>query len=70
MRYLLSNSFNDCSFDHDIDVQACTMDGTSTNFSAMKKFGCQLNGGMNQMSGKFNYKVMAIYACNKFRKEK
>ena len=50
----LSRALDMC-FDHDIDVQACTMDGTTTNFSAMKKFGCKFNGGLNEMSGKFNH---------------
>ena len=31
------------------------MDGTSTNFSAMRKFGCQFTGGIEKMTGKFNY---------------
>ena len=45
----------DMCLDHNIDVQALTMDGTSTNFSAMRKFGCHFSGGIEKMTGKFNY---------------
>ena len=31
---------------HELDVLAVTMDGTSTNFSAMRKFGCKLGGAL------------------------
>ena len=31
------------------------MDGPSTNFAAMKKFGCKFTGKLDKMTGKFNY---------------
>jgi hypothetical protein len=42
----------DLCFSHELDVTVVTMDGTSTNFSAMKKFGCTLTGSLEKMSGK------------------
>ena len=49
---LLSRALDLCA-QYEIDVQALTMDGTSTNFSAMKKFGCKVAGKLDSMTGKF-----------------
>ena len=46
----------DLCAENEIDVQALAMDGTSTNFAAMKKFGCKFAGGVEKMSGKFTHK--------------
>ena len=45
----------DLCLSYDIDVHAVTMDGTSTNFSSMRKFWCKLAGSLDSMTGKFNY---------------
>ena len=45
----------DLCFSHELDVVAVTMDGTTTNFAAMRKFGCVLTGSLEKMSGKFTY---------------
>ena len=45
----------DLCLDHELDVLAVTMDGTTTNFSAMRKFGCKLGGALDKITGKFTY---------------
>ena len=54
LQAILARALDMCH-DHNIDVQALTMDETSTNFSAMRKFGSTFKGGLDKMTGKFSY---------------
>ena len=45
----------DESIAHKLKVRVITMDGTTTNLSAMKLFGCQIDGKTGVMDGSFKY---------------
>ena len=65
--YVLANKINadnlhclirkslDLSVEHNIKVRAVTMDGTSTNFSAMKQFGCKAGTDLELLDGSFDF---------------
>ena len=46
----------DLSVEQNILVRVVTMDGTSTNFSAMKMFGCVIGENSDLLDGSFSYK--------------
>ena len=54
LQFLLSRALDLCQH-YNLKVRAITMDGTHTNMSAMKRFGCDLSASMETLSGKFNY---------------
>jgi hypothetical protein len=45
----------DLSIEHDINVKTVTCDGTPTNFSTMRKFGCKIGKTLEQLDGTFVY---------------
>ena len=51
---LLSRTL-DLSIIHKLKVRSITMDGTSTNFSSMRLFGCKLGKSLDQIDGSFAY---------------
>ena len=40
---------------HSLAIRGITMDGTSTNFSAMRKFGCKLGKSLESINGEFTF---------------
>ena len=43
------------AFDHDLEVKTVTCDGTSTNFSTMKRFGCKIGNQKELLDGTFSF---------------
>ena len=48
------------AFDHDLEVKTVTCDGTSTNFSTLKRFGCKIGNQKELLDGTFSYKGKTI----------
>ena len=46
---------------HDLKVQPVTCDGTTTNFSALKKFSCVLGDSLDSIDGVFTFENEHIY---------
>lgn len=46
---------------HSIKVRSVTCDGTTTNFSALKSFGCKLGDSLDSIDGSFTFEDQEIY---------
>ncbi len=55
-QYSLVSRALDSAVESGLNVQKITCDGTSTNFSTMRKFGCELGKTLDDLDGEFTYK--------------